>query len=110
MIKPSKVKFISEKLEKEFNRLDKTDPLKKSIIRAINDLKQNAFFGIQIQKKLFPEEFIKKYGLNNLWKYDLPNAWRLLYTITGENEVEIVCAILDWLPHKKYERKFRYLF
>ena len=107
MIKPSKVKFISEKLEKEFNRLDKTDPLKKSIIRAINDLKQNAFFGIQIQKKLFPEEFIKKYGLNNLWKYDLPNAWRLIYTIKAD-DIQILNVILEWFDHKEYERKFKY--
>ena len=105
---PSKVKFISEKLEKAFNELDENDPIKKAIKRAIKDLQQDAFFGIQIQKRLFPKEYVKKYNLNNLWKYDLHGAWRLIYSITRENKVEIVCAILNWFDHKNYERKFKY--
>ena len=108
-MKPSNVKFISEKLEEEFKKLDENDFIKKSIKRAINDLKTNAFFGIQIPKRLFPEQYVKKYNLNNLWKYDLPKGWRLIYTITAEDEVKIVCAILDWFNHKNYERRFRYL-
>lgn len=107
-MKPSKVKFISERLEKSFNSLNDNDPIKKAIKRAVKDLQQNAFFGIQIPKRLFPEEYIKKYNINNLWKYDLPNSWRLLYTVTSENEVQIVCAILEWFNHKEYEKRFRY--
>ena len=110
MIKPSKVKFISEQLEKNFKSLDETDPLKKSIKRAIKDLQQDAFFGIQIPKRLIPQEYVQKYKIKNLWKYDLPQGWRLLYTITAENEVEVVSAILEWFNHKNYERRFRFLF
>ncbi len=109
MIKPSKVKFISDELEKDFESLKEDDFLKKSIKRAIRDLRNNAFFGIQIPKRLFPKEYIVKYGITNLWKYDLPNSWRLLYTITKENEVQIVSAILEWFNHKDYEKKFRYM-
>jgi|SRR3989344_3367724 len=108
MIKPSKVKFISEKLEMAFNSLLDEDPIKKSIINAVKDLKQNAFSGIQIPKRLFPKEYILKYHISNLWKYDLPKGWRILYTITSENEVQLVSAILEWFNHKDYERKFRY--
>ncbi len=43
-MKPSKVKFISEKLEKTFKSLDENDPIKMAIKRAIKDLQQNAFF------------------------------------------------------------------
>jgi Txe/YoeB family toxin of Txe-Axe toxin-antitoxin module len=107
-MKPSKVKFISDGLKMLFETLDDNDPVKKSIKRAIRDLQADAFFGTQLPKRLFPEEYLKKYNINNLWKYDLPNAWRLIYTITAENEVEIVCAILDWFNHKNYERKFKY--
>lgn len=107
-MKPSKVKFISERLEQLFNSLDENDPIKKAIKRAMNDLKMDAFFGIQIPKRIFPKDYIKNYNINNLWKYDLPKGWRLIYTITAENEVEIVCAILDWFDHKNYERKFKY--
>jgi len=108
MIKQSKVVFISDELEKDFNELKNDDPIKKGMIRAIKDLQQNAFSGIQIPKRLFPEEYIKKYGIKNLWKYDLPNGWRLLYTVTPENEVELISAILEWFNHKDYERKFNY--
>ena len=108
MIKPSSVKFISQELEETFESLQEKDFIKKSIRRAIEDLKQNAFCGIQVPKKLFPNEYIIKFKINNLLKYDLPNGWRLLYTITVENEVELISAILEWFNHKDYERKFKY--
>ena len=108
MIKPSKVKFISDELEKDFNSLKDDDFIKKAIIRAIQDLKENAFCGIQIPKKLFPKEYVQKYGIKNLWKYDLPKGWRLLYTVTAENEVELISDILEWFNHKDYERRFGY--
>jgi mRNA-degrading endonuclease RelE of RelBE toxin-antitoxin system len=107
-MKSSKVKFISERLEKEFKNLDENDPIKRAIKRAIIDLQQDAFFGIQIPKRIFPKEYIQKYQINNLWKYDLPNGWRLIYTITSENQVQIVTAILEWFNHPEYERRFNY--
>ena len=44
MIKSSKVVFISEELERDFNSLKENDPIKKAMIRAIHDLQENAFF------------------------------------------------------------------
>lgn len=108
MIKPSKVVFINEKLEETFNLMSDDDFTKKAIIRAINDLSQNAFSGIQVPKRLIPKIYIRNYGINNLWKYDLPKGWRLLYTITADNEVELISAILEWFDHKEYERRFKY--
>jgi len=108
MIKSSKVKFVSEELRRNFDSLGEDDPIKKSMKRAIEDLRRNVFFGIQLPKRLFPTEYVRKYKINNLWKYDLPNAWRLLYTVTVEGDVELVSAILDWFSHKDYERKFNY--
>jgi len=77
MIKPSKVVFISDELELNFNTLKNDDPIKKAMVRAIRDLRENAFSGIQIPKRLIQKEYIKKYEINNLWKYDLPSGWRL---------------------------------
>jgi hypothetical protein len=37
---------------------------------------------------------VQKYCINNLRKYDLPNGWRLLYTIKG-NEIEITDVITN---------------
>ena len=108
MKKASKVVFIEDKLETTFYSLKNDDPIKKSLIRAIKDLKANAFSGIQIPKRLIPKSYIRKYGLNNLWKYDLPQGWRLLYTVTAENEVELISAILEWFNHKDYEKRMNY--
>ena len=57
---------------------------------------------------LIPKEYFRKYGkLDNLWKYNLPNAWRLIYTIKTE-EVVVLSVILEWMDHKNYERRFKY--
>ena len=108
MMKSSKVVFISQELEDNFNSLKINDPIKKAMTRAIQELQQNAFSGIQIPKRLFPKECVIAYGINNLWKYDLPRGWRLLYTVTADNEVELISAILEWFDHKDYERRFKY--
>ncbi len=62
---------------------------------------------IKIPKKLWPAEYIKSYNITNLWKYNLPNAWRLIYTIK-EDEVMILNVILEWFDHKGYEKRFGY--
>lgn len=109
--KPSEVHFVDEKLKKTFEELrDGTFEERKIhewLIKAFSGIQQNAFCGIQIPKKLIPEEYVKKYEIKNLWKYNLPNAWRLLYSIEG-NEIKIISIILEWMNHKEYERKFKY--
>ena len=82
--------------------------LKKHIRKAIEEIKENAFVGIRIPKRLFPKDYITKYGITNLWKYDLPDGWRLIYTLTSPNKVEVISVILEWFNHKEYEKRFRY--
>lgn len=105
------VAFADKKLESQFESLksgkEKERILYKFIQRAISDLKKNPLAGIKIQKKLWPKEYVRKYELTNLWKYDLPNAWRLIYTIQSD-EVMILSIILEWFNHKDYEKKFNY--
>lgn len=108
IIKPSKVIFVDDKLEKEFNELKENDEVKKYINRAKEDIKQNAFCGIPIPKRLIPKTYIQKYNITNLWKYDLPDGWRLVYSITTPNKIEIISIILEWFPHPEYERRFNY--
>jgi len=78
IIRPSKVVFADDKIEKSFLELDEMGE-------------------------------IKKYRIRNLWKYDLPDGWRLLYSITTPTKVEILSIIIEWFNHKEYERKFKYL-
>jgi len=106
-LKPSEVVFANDKIEREFEKLKENDEIKKYIKRAIKDIKANAYCGIPIPKRLFPKEY-KKYKINNLWKYDMPDGWRLIYSITTPNKVEILAIILEWFNHKEYERRFKY--
>lgn len=109
--KIKEVAFATENLKKVFFELEKGEfedkQLLKFINRAIDDLKDNPFCGIRIIKKLWPKQYIQKYLIKNLWKYNLPNSWRLIYTIK-EDKVSILNVILDWMNHKEYERKFKY--
>jgi len=111
MEKPSEVQFVDEHLKKAYEELKsgKTEDkhLYGALSEAFNAIQKNAFCGIQIPKKLIPHIYIKKYGIRNLWKYNLPNAWRLLYSIEGA-EIKIISIILEWMDHKNYERRFKY--
>jgi Txe/YoeB family toxin of Txe-Axe toxin-antitoxin module len=104
--------FADDKLKKTFENLknSKTEDRKlyDFIYRALEDVEKDAFCGMQIQKKLMPKEYERKYGkIDNLWKYNLPNAWRLIYTVKGEG-IFILGIVLEWLDHKNYERRFGY--
>ncbi|MBU3940882.1 MAG: type II toxin-antitoxin system YoeB family toxin [Nanoarchaeota archaeon] len=105
---PSKVKFVNNKTLEAFEKTKtKEKRLYEWLLRAFKDIEENAFCGIQIPKRLIPKEYIKKYEITNLWKYNLPDAWRLLYSIENQ-EIIVVSIILEWMDHKDYERKFNY--
>ena len=107
----SEIIFADEKVQKNFEELEnsKTEnkKLHKWICRAFEDLEENAFCGIQISKKLIPKIYLEKYEIDNLWKYDLPKAWRLIYTVKN-GDIKILSIILEWMTHKEYERRFNY--
>ncbi len=109
--KPNYVTFITKNLEAEFEDLKEgkyeDKKLYDFINRAIGDLKQNSVCGIKVPKKLWPKLYVQSYGITNLWKYDLPNGWRMLYTIKTD-EVMVLNIILEWFDHKEYEKRFNY--
>ena len=108
IIRKSKVIFANEIIENEFLELEESNEIKKYIQRALEDLEQNAFSGIQIPKRVIPKIYIQKYNITNLWEYDLPDGWRLVYSITTPNKIEIISIILEWFDHHDHERRFNY--
>lgn len=108
---PSTTRFADEELKKAFYKLEQGDDSERELFKFINqamdNIEENAFCATQVPKKLIPKGYTQKYGVTNLWKYDLPKGWRLLYSIRGE-EVIVVSIILEWMDHKEYERKFNY--
>lgn len=107
----SEIKFIDEKLKEAFISLKNSKLEDKKLFewlnRAFEDIENNVFCGIQVRKKLFPKEY-KKYKITNLWKYDLPNGWRVIYTI-AHNKPFVISLVLEWFCHKDYEKRFKYL-
>jgi len=81
--------------------------LLRSINRVKELLKENPFAGEQIQKKQIPKKYISNYDIDNAWRIELANRWRLIYTITG-NQIEIITFVMDIFNHKDYDKIFGY--
>src|SRR3989338_1388182 len=81
--------------------------LLRSIKQKIEFIKANPFYGDNIAKALIPKEYAVKYNAKNLWRVELTNYWRMLYTIKGD-QVEIICFVLDILDHEDYDDRFGY--
>ncbi|MBL7169978.1 MAG: hypothetical protein ISS48_03090 [Candidatus Aenigmarchaeota archaeon] len=108
--------IFSPEAEEVYNYLNEKAPTsknEKTILNSLNKkielIKNNISYGNLIPKKLIPKEYKEKYGVTNLFRVELPNFWRMLYTITeGETEIEIIAFVLDVIDHKKYNKKFGY--
>ncbi|MFH0817691.1 MAG: hypothetical protein V1909_03590 [Candidatus Micrarchaeota archaeon] len=80
-----------------------------AINKKVELIKANPQYGDPIAKNLIPKVYVLKYGVNNLFRVELPNYWRMLYTLTdGESEIEIIAFVLDFIDHKVYDKKFGY--
>ena len=108
---PSKIKFADEAIREAFEQLKEGKGEERRLydwlVRAFNDVAQNAFCGIQIPKRLIPKKYLQKYDVKNVWKYNLPNAWRLIYSIEHQ-DIIVVSIVLAGMGHKEYERRFNY--
>ncbi len=80
--------------------------LVRSIERVIGILKDNPQYGDPIKKELIPDS-LKKTGITNLYRVELSNFWRMLYTIEG-TRVEIFVFILNIVDHPAYNKLFGY--
>lgn len=111
MLKRVKVKFLNDKLEKEYIELDENDHLKKRIDFVIERIKDKPTFGQPIAKRLIPKVYRENYIDNVFWvELNKSQGWRLIYSLTaGDEEDEITAIIVGWFTrHKDYERRFGY--
>lgn len=108
---PSDIRFIDENIQEALYKLEKGDDSERELFKFINqafdNIEENSFCGIQIPKKIIPKEYTSKYDIKNLWKYDLPKGWRLIYSVVND-EIVVVSLVLEWMNHKEYEKRFKY--
>jgi len=108
--------ILSPDAEEVYNHLNKEAPTSKTentILKAINKkvelIKANPHYGDPISKKLIPQEYKDKYEITNLFRVELPDYWRMLYTLTdGESKIQIIAFVLDIIDHQLYDKKFGY--
>ena len=82
--------------------------LLRAIEREKGNLKLDPERGVHIPKKLIPKIYIDYYGINNLWKIDLPLFYRMLYTIDTSAKIVINSIIIAIVDHEKYNKIFGY--
>lgn len=102
------IRYADDRIRKSFEKLKKRDEkLLRHLKNAVENIREDPVCGIKISRRLIPKEWVKRYGVNNLYKYNLPNAWRLIYSLSG-NEAQLIAIVLGCFNHKEYERKFNY--
>ena len=77
--------------------------------QKIELIKNDVHYGNPVSKRLIPSEYKTKYGVKNLFRVELPSFWRMLYTLTADNQgVETLVIVIDIIDHKKYDKIFGY--
>ena len=75
-------------------------------------LKEDAFCGDQIPKDRIPAQLAARSGLpgrlSNAWRFELPLAYRGVYTVQTAQVLGTVVLILEILSHREYDRLFGY--
>lgn len=100
------VRIVGEETGKGI-KSSENQTLLRGIQNAIDILRDNLHYGIQLPKKQIPKKYIELYDVRNLWIIDLPLYWRLVYTVNS-TEVEVINLILDFYDHLGYDKVFHY--
>ncbi len=98
--------LVSEEAARERRRLSVVQ--EKKLLWWRDRLAVDPTAGDNIRKDLIPRALKRRFGIENLWRAELPGGWRLLYTIAAKVDVRPEVRILRILPHKEYDRLFGY--
>ncbi len=102
------LKYADEKIKRDLEKVKERDNhFYEHITNALRNIQEDPVCGIKIPQRLIPKEWIKKFSIDNLYKYNLTDGWRLFYSLIG-NEIEVIAIILRFTNHKEYERIFHY--
>ncbi|MHB8586427.1 MAG: type II toxin-antitoxin system RelE family toxin [Thermoplasmatota archaeon] len=97
--------------QKQFDKAPK--PVRDRLISLASELAENPQLGQYIPISGVPnKETLKRWerrvgNIKNLYKLELPAAWRALYTV-GSRGVDRIVMILEVADHKAYSRLMRY--
>ncbi len=103
--------FLKGDAKKAYLKLKKRkDKESQSILNSFERikeiLKENPQFGNPVPKRLIPKELLKQ-NISNVYRVELSNYWRMIYTLEG-NRINIFVFILKIFDHKDYNKFFNY--
>ena len=101
--KPSRQVRLSDEINELLKTYKEDHKFVKWIKNMMDILKENMYAGEQVKKSLIPKEYRERFGVNNLYRYSHPEAFRSCYTI-----VEGCSVILDLMTHDGYTELFGY--
>jgi hypothetical protein len=101
--KPSKEVRLSNEINELLKAYKDDHKYVKWVKNMVEVLKENMFAGEQIPKSQIPKQYKQRFGINNLYHYNHPEAFRSCYTI-----VEGCTLILDLMSHDEYTKLFGY--
>ena len=67
-----------------FRSLRKRSYLYKATKGAIDVLRENMLAGEKVEKRKWPEVYVREYGIRNLFLMDLGRRYRLTYNVLSE--------------------------
>ena len=81
--------------------------LKQEIIESFSLLKEDCTRGDNIPKNLI-QYYLQKYDVNNVWRYELSDGARMVYTILTDSNGLIVYLLEGFRTHDEYDKRFCY--
>ena len=86
--------------------------VQESLRRQDRTLVQDPQHGTFIATGRVPKEALRRWqarvgALANLWKLDLPQGWRALYTVGSDGPLRVV-FVIEVVRHKDYDRLLGY--
>ncbi len=106
--KPSPAVYQTEEFQSFLEGLGPDSKIRKWIEDMKDVLKKNMLAGEPIPKKLIPDYYVRRYGVDNLFRYRHPEGCRSCYVLDVIGGVGVCPVILDFMSHTEYERRFGY--
>jgi len=91
-----------------YQSLDSDSKLYKSITDTINLIRKDPIIGDHVSHAKIPSYYVKKYKIKTLFRIELIDYWRLLYSLQTFDDTGIGILILETLNHEKYNKRFGY--
>ena len=98
----------------QFKKLSVSPGQNKGLLEAIINIKQELEkserpLGIHHRYSNIPKRYFQRYGLQNLYHFDTPGDFRLIYTVRKSPSThELEALFLELLSHDEYNKLFGY--